>query len=241
MSNRKTYLDHAGSTVYAKSLIKEFTRKMITNLYGNPYSGSDPAHLSGCEVGSIREKALTFVKADPEYFDLVFTTNATAAIMMVGECFRDLASASPNSSTFWYGYHKDAHTSVVGVREIAKGNHHCFASDDEVENWLNNFKATSIAPSNSAVPGLVCYPSQSNACLPLLWTRKIRQSNVPSHQNAYSLPDAAALATTTQLDFSDPNSSPGFTALSFYKNFGFPDLGALIVRMGSDDILGWRK
>jgi molybdenum cofactor sulfurtransferase len=217
---------------------------MITNLYGNPHSGSDPAHLSGHEVDSIREKALAFVKADPEHFDLVFTANATAAIKMVAECFRDLASASPNSSTFWYGYHKDAHTSVVGVREMTKGNHHCFTSDDEVENWLNNFHATYIAPSSSTVPGLFCYPGQSNMTgrrLPLSWTRKLRQSNMPSHQNTYSLLDAAALATTTQLDFSDPDSAPDFTALSFYKIFGFPDLGALIVRKESGHILGWRK
>ncbi|PMD51962.1 putative molybdenum cofactor sulfurase [Hyaloscypha bicolor E] len=244
MMKGKTYLDHAGSTIYAKSLIEEFSRKMISNLYGNPHSTSDPSQLSGHMVDSIREKTLAFFKADPEHFDIVFTANATAAIKLVGECFRDLASESPMSSTFWYGYHKDAHTSVVGIREMTKGNHHCFTSDDEVERWLNSFQNPAIAPSSSTIPGLFCYPGQSNMTgrrLPLSWTRKLRQSNVPSHQNTYSLLDAAALATATQLDFSNPDAAPDFTAVSFYKIFGFPDLGALIVRKESGHILGWRK
>ena len=217
---------------------------MITNLFGNPHSTSDPSQLSGHMVDSVREKTLAFFKADPEHFDIVFTANATAAIKLVGECFRDLASASPTSNTFWYGYHKDAHTSVVGIREMTKGNHHCFTSDDEVEKWLNNFQTPYSAPSNSTIPGLFCYPGQSNMTgrrLPMSWTKRLRQSNVPSHQNAYSLLDAAALATTTQLDFSDPEAAPDFTAVSFYKIFGFPDLGALIVRRDSGHILGWRK
>lgn len=217
---------------------------MITNLYGNPHSTSDPSRLSGHMVDSIRERTLAFFNADPEHFDLIFTANATAAIKLVGECFRDLASASPMSSTFWYGYHKDAHTSVVGIREMTKGNHHCFVNDDEVEKWLNNFQHPSITASTSTIPGLFCYPGQSNMTgrrLPLSWTRKLRQSNVPSHQNTYSLLDAAALATTTQIDFSDPDSAPDFTAVSFYKIFGYPDLGALIVRKESGHILGWKK
>jgi len=74
--------------------------------------------------------------------------------------------------------------------------------------------------------------------LPLSWTQRLRKS---VHQDTYSLLDAAALATTTRLDFSDPDAAPDFTALSFYKIFGFPDLGALIVRKKSGGILSWRK
>jgi molybdenum cofactor sulfurtransferase len=79
---------------------------MISNLYGNPHSASDPATLSGLLVDSIREQALRFFSADPEHFDLIFTANATAAIKLVAEAFRDLATADSLSSTFWYGYHK---------------------------------------------------------------------------------------------------------------------------------------
>lgn len=87
--------------------------------------------LSGNMVDSVRLQALAFFNADPKDFDLVFTQNATASIKLVGEAFRDLGDGN-----FWYGYHKDAHTSLVGVRELTKGTHHCFASDDEVESTL---------------------------------------------------------------------------------------------------------
>ena len=58
-----------------------------------------------------------------------------------------------------------------------------------------------------------------------------------SHQNTYALLDAAALAATTSLDFSNPVTALDFTALSFYKIFGFPDLGGLIVRRKSGYVL----
>lgn len=217
---------------------------MISNLYGNPHSASDPAKLSGSVVDLTREKALHFFKADPEHFDLVFTANATAAIKLVAECFRDLASGSSLSGTFWYGYHKDAHTSIVGVREISNGNHHCFGSDQEVEEWLNGHPTHINSFDDGTLPGLFAYPGQSNMTgrrLPLSWISKLRQSTKAHHQNTYSLLDAAALATTTQLDLSDPDTAPDFTAVSFYKIFGFPDLGALIVRKKSGHILSWRR
>jgi molybdenum cofactor sulfurtransferase len=74
--------------------------------------------------------------------------------------------------------------------------------------------------------------------LTLSWTERLRKS---VHQDTYSLLDAATLATTSQLDFSNPDAAPDFTAVSFYKIFGFPDLGALIVRKKSGGILSWRK
>lgn len=37
--------------------------------------------------------------------------------------------------------------------------------------------------------------------------------------------------------FSDPDRAPDFTCLSLYKIFGFPDLGALVVRKQSGHIV----
>ncbi|PQE27048.1 hypothetical protein CJF32_00000010 [Rutstroemia sp. NJR-2017a WRK4] len=230
--------------IYAKSLIEKFSTTMMANLYGNPHSASAPAKLSGNAVDSIREKTLRFLGADPEHFDLVFTANATAAVKLVAESFRDLAIESSTSQSFWYGYHKDAHTSLVGVREHTNGQHHCFTSDQEVEDWLDGQIQLPGRPDQDDTPGIFAFPGQSNMTgrrLPLSWIRKLRKSNLTSHQNTYSLLDAAALATTTQLDFTDADAAPDFTVLSFYKIFGFPDLGALIVRRKSAHILTWRK
>ncbi|KUJ22541.1 putative molybdenum cofactor sulfurase, partial [Mollisia scopiformis] len=243
MMTGKTYLDHGGTTIYAKSLIEDFSAKMIANLYGNPHSASTPAALSGHMVDTIRLQALAFFKADPEHFDLIFTQNATASIKLVGEAFRDLGDGS-SPGTFWYGYHKDAHTSIVGIRELTKGTSHCFLNDDDVEKWLNDPRAVGDVTNAGALPCLFAYPGQSNMTgrrLPLNWSKKLRHSTAPLHQNSYTLLDAAALATTAQIDLSDPESAPDFTALSFYKIFGFPDLGGLIIRKNSGHILSWRK
>jgi molybdenum cofactor sulfurtransferase len=96
--------------VYERSLVESFADKMISNLYGNPHSTSEPARLSGQTIDSVRDEALNFFGADPEHFDLIFTANATAAIKLVADSFRDLAMSSSTSGTFWYGYHADAHS-----------------------------------------------------------------------------------------------------------------------------------
>ena len=236
----KVYLDHGGTTIYAKSLIDQFSHQMINNLYGNPHSNSDPSRLSSEVVETVRLNALQFFKADPEHFDLIFTANATAAIKLVGECISDLASSKTKRGRFFCGYHRDSHTSLVGLRELTIGKHHCFDGDEEVEEWLDGRHALNKDEEimSGKIPALFAYPGQSNMTgrrLPLEWPAVLRSS--PRHTMVWSLLDAAALATTTQLDFSDPSTAPDFTAVSFYKIFGFPDLGALIVRKETGRIL----
>jgi molybdenum cofactor sulfurtransferase len=225
---------------------------MLSNLYGNPHSANAPAELSGHVVDSVRQKVLNFFGADPRHFDLVFTANATAGIKLVADCFRDLAERTRDGS-FWYGYHKDSHTSLVGVRELAYGNSHCFESDGEVEDWLrrpSTFPSGNIRNnrlrhlSRRGGLGLLAYPGQSNMTgrrLPLSWPGAVRSS--PDLTNTYSLLDGAALAMTSPLDevFRNVDTAPDFTCVSLYKIFGFPDLGALIVRKDSGHILTLRK
>ena len=53
--------------------------------------------------------------------------------------------------------------------------------------------------------------------------------------------DAASLVSTAPLDLGPSSSAPDFTVLSFYKIFGFPDLGALIVRKSAARVFERRK
>ena len=238
-------------------MVDAFAQNMITNLYGNPHSENSPAKLSGDVVDEVRLKTLKFLGADPEDFDLVFVANATAAIKLVADSFRDLAEKT-RERRFWYGYHKDAHTSIVGVRELAHGHHHCFETDQEVEDWLrypqaglgvsgrHQHQRFPHRPSHSGGYGLglFAYPGQSNMTgrrLPLSWAGSARHSR--HLQNTYTLLDAAALAMTAPMEgvFADAARAPDFTCLSLYKIFGFPDLGALIVRRESGHILTLRR
>ena len=230
-----TYLDHAGTTLYPESLIDAFSRDMMSNLFGNPHSASSSSQLSMTRIDDIRVRILHFFKADPDLFDLVFVANATAGIKLVMEGFREQEHA------FWYGYHRDSHTSLVGVREAAKAGHHCFESDEEVEDWIQHHDAM-MTDSNAPIMRLFAYPAQSNMNgrrLPLRWAYEFRSSKTRKH--TYSLLDAAALVSTSPLDLSNASEAPDFTVLSFYKIFGFPDLGALIVRKDSAAILKKRR
>ena len=146
------------------------------------------------------------------------------------ESFKDLSTTNKlvegDEGGFRYFYHIDCHNSVIGVRETTDDNHYCFRDDAEVEQWL----AGTSSQNEGSKLGLFAYPGQSNMTgrrLPLSWPGMLRRSNHVSHQDTYSLLDAAALATSYPLNkvFSDPESAPDFTSLSFYKIFGYPDIG----------------
>jgi molybdenum cofactor sulfurtransferase len=217
--------------LYANTLIDAVAHDLKTNLFGNPHSASPSSTLSSHRVDGVRLAFLRYLNADPEHFDLVFTANATAAIKLVVDGFRE--------HSFRYFYHKDAHTSLVGIRERAAANSRCFESDKEVDAWLDHGHVDA-----EDTVGLFAYPAQSNMSgyrPPFSWCERLRSSKHASHQKAYSLLDAASYLTTGCLDLSDPSKAPDFVSLSFYKIFGFPDLGALIVRKEAGHLLTTRK
>ena len=228
----KTYLDHAGSQLPAKTLINSFAADLNSHLYGNPHSASTPSHLAGERVDEIREQTLKFFNASSEDFELIFVANATAAVRLVTECIQDYVASLPKpmlskKPTFSFSYHRECHNSLVGIREVA--NSHLCVDDEDVEQWLSS-GASKKRMANNGVH-LFAYPGQSNfngRRLPLQWPNRIREAGM---QDTYTLVDAAALATTTPLNLDA--MQPDFLAVSFYKIFGFPDLGGLIVRKAS--------
>ena len=219
-------------------MVVAFAEDLKAHLFGNPHSASPSSCLSTRRVDGVRAAVLNYFKADPEHFDVVFVANATAAIKLVMHSFQE--------QKFSYRYHKDAHTSLVGIREVATAGSQCFASNDDVEDWLINGDNTQASLISEAADNLClfAYPAQSNMTghrLPLSWASDLRQSRHASHRNAYSLLDAASYLTTGRLDLSDASAAPDFITLSFYKMFGFPDLGALIVRKEAGGILRSRR
>jgi molybdenum cofactor sulfurtransferase len=229
-----TYLDHGGTTLSSKTLMDAFCGEMKTTLLANPHSdASDPSPSSNI-VAETRLKALELFNADPDDFDIIFTANATAAVKLVMESFSGL------SSGFDYLYHHSCHTSLVGVRELSS-RAYCLASDDETEEWLDG-RVHPQEPPSSNRPTIFAYAAQSNMNgqrLPLEWCQQLRAS--AHHARVFTLLDVASFVSTSPLDLSSHASAPDFTVLSFYKLFGFPDLGALIVRKASSGILEHRR
>lgn len=229
-----TYLDHTGTTLYARSLVAAISDDLTTNLFGNPHSGSLSSQLSSRRIDDTRLQVLRFLNADPDLFDVIFVANATAAIKLVADAFRDHAEG------FFYGYHVDSHTSLVGVRELADLGSQCFM-DDAVDHWLSTLKQ----PSSPRRPCMLFgYPGQSNLSgyrPPLAWCSQIDELRRHHDRQIYSLYDAAARLSTAPLDFSYPRDAPDFTAVSFYKIFGLPDLGALVVKKECSNVFQDRK
>lgn len=214
---------------------------MTSNIFGNPHSESKSSRLSTLRVEQARARALKFFNASPDEFDLVFVQNATAAIKLVSEI---LQSYSEDQGGFWYGYHGDAHTSLIGIREVAGAGYTCFDNDMDVEKWIGALSASKAGDSEAHPTRLFAYPGQSNMTgrrLPSSWPGQIRRSTASQPRSTFTLLDAAALASTAELDLRNPDTAPDFTALSFYKIFGFPDLGALIVRRALGPILKRRQ
>lgn len=223
------YLDHAGTTPYPKSLMDVFARDMTANLFGNPHSASSSSQLSSSRIDDTRLRVLQWFKADPAEFDIIFAANATAGIKLVVEALRCVPGG------FEYVYHQACHTSLVGVREEAR-NAMCF-DDPDIKDMFERPRTTSDHT-------LIAYPAQSNMDgrqLPLSWPHQFREHWPSSRGKLYTLLDAAALAATSPLDLSDSTAAPDFTVISFYKIFGFPDLGGVIVRRQAEPVFDSRR
>jgi molybdenum cofactor sulfurtransferase len=210
------YLDHAGATPYPTSLISAHANDLTSSLFSNPHSRSPSSASTTERIEVIRSKVLALFNTTSESFDLVFVANATAGVKLILEGF------TGHPKGFRYRYLSDVHTSLVGSKELAT-RFKCM-SEQEVQTWLSR-RSNSL----SRMPGLFAYPAQSNfngRRFPLEWLPLLRKN----HPKWYSLLDAASYLTTTPLDYSDPNLAPDFTILSFYKIFGYPDLGAVLVK-----------
>ncbi|KAG5998568.1 hypothetical protein E4U52_007639 [Claviceps spartinae] len=228
------YLDHAGSTLCAKSLMDAFAREMTCTLYGNPHSGSLSSQLSTSRIDDVRLRLLEFFNADPSNYDLVFVANATAGVKLVVEAMRALPQG------YSYVYHQSCHTSVMGAREDAKQS--LCVVDSDMELYLDGDDTTLSVDPVSAT--LFAYSAQSHmdgTRYPLSWSRDIREKSAARREPWYILLDAASFSATAQLDFRSADFAADFTVLSLYKIFGFPDLGALIVRRSAESVFDNRR
>ena len=197
-------------------------------MFSNPHSRSPSSIATTNRIASIRLRVLELFNANPELFDVIFVANATAGIKLIADGF------AGHENGFCYRYLRDAHTSLVGVNGLAQESK-CL-SESQVNDWLD----PDTVVDGDCRFGLFAYPAQSNfngRRFPLEWISQLRR-NQPGW---YSLLDAASYLTTTPLDFSDASNAPDFTVLSFYKIFGYPDLGAVIVRKSAGHILLQRR
>lgn len=216
------YLDYTGGGLYDVAQVRAHAEMLESTVFGNPHSTNPTSDTSGRLIDSLRASVLQFFRADPDEYVAIFTSNATAAIKLVGEAY-PFAPGDRYLLTF------DNHNSVNGIREFARSKGAGFTYVPVVPPELRldeeGLREQLVAES-SARHKLFAYPAQSN----MSGVQHSLEWIDVAHENGWDvLLDAAAFVPTNQLDLS--RWKPDYLPLSFYKMFGYPTgVGALIAR-----------
>jgi molybdenum cofactor sulfurtransferase len=216
------YLDYTGGGLYADSQVRAHTELLLSHVFGNPHS-TNPTSLAMTErVEQARAYVLEFFNAAPEEYAVIFTSNASGALKLVGEAY-------PFGPGDHYLLTFDNHNSVNGIREFAraKGAQVTYAPVLPPDLYIDADKLAACL--DLAWPGghnLLAYPAQSNFSGVQHSLEWIAQAQAKGWD---VLLDAAAFVPTNRLDLS--RWQPDFITLSFYKMFGYPTgVGCLLAR-----------
>jgi molybdenum cofactor sulfurtransferase len=216
------YLDYTGGGLYGDTIVRRHAEFLLGHVLGNPHSSNPSAKLSTDHLEGCRGRVLRFFNASEDEYTVVFTSNATHALKLIGEGY-PFCSGDVLLLSF------DNHNSVNGIREFdrARGAVTRYVPvmppdlrmlDCMLERWLEE--------TPKVCNRLFAYPAQSNFSgvqHPLEWIER-------AHESGWDvLLDAAAFVPTNRLDLG--RWRPDYVAVSFYKMFGYPTgVGALIAR-----------
>ncbi|KAJ7612712.1 PLP-dependent transferase [Roridomyces roridus] len=218
----ETYADYMGGAIYPESLVRIHTEFLNRNVFGNTHSVSNSSTLSLECANEARAAVLSFFRASPEEYTVVFTANASGALKIVGESYPFVDDSS-------YVLSADSHNSVNGIRKFAT---HGGARVSYIPPTATGGFETEIAENilrenrSPSAPCLFALTGQSNV------TNTKNPLSIVEYAKSlgyHVLLDAAALAATSSISLSE--TPVDAMAVSFYKMFGFPTgVGALIAK-----------
>jgi len=216
------YVDYTGGGLFGESQVRKHADFLIDTVLGNPHS-TNPTSATATEgVDRSRRRVLEFFNADPEEYVLIFTSNASGALKLVGESY-----PFGVGDQFLLTY--DNHNSVVGIRafdRVGKADTRYVPVEPPDMRISPPTLMRFLSASPEAGNKLFAYPAQSNFSgvqHPLEWIEEAQGLGWDV------LLDAAAYVPTSRLDLSQWH--PDYVTLSFYKMFGYPTgVGALIAR-----------
>jgi selenocysteine lyase/cysteine desulfurase len=218
-AHRTVYLDYTGSALYGESQLRAHRALLRDGLFGNPHSEHGPSRASTEIIENARRTLLHFLDVDDRTHDVCFTANTTAAIKLVAESY----PFGPDTPCILSA---DNHNSVNGIREFARRAGAPIRTLPLDEELRLRDPGAILAGEECHGRGLLAFPAQSNFSgvrhpLALVTDAKGLGYDV--------LLDAAAFVPSHALSLRDCPAD--FTALSFYKLFGYPTgLGALVAR-----------
>ena len=216
------YLDYTGGGLYAESQLREHFELLRRNVFGNPHSLNPTSRATTELVERARTSVLDFFQASPDEYAVIFTSNASHALKLVGEAY-------PFQPGGQFLLLFDNHNSVNGIREFARARGASFTYLPVMAPELRVEEALLLSFLEQGTNGahrLFAYPAQSNFTgvqhsLNWIEEAQAREWDV--------LLDGAAFVPTNRLDLS--RWHPDFVPLSFYKLFGYPTgVGCLLAR-----------
>ena len=219
------YADWAGAALPPRKLIEGYCFSLAGELLGNPHSAHSPSMRSMDLIEQSRAAVLSFFNADPAEYDVIFTSGATSAILLLQHFMFESGELL---------LLQDNHNSVNGLREIARRQGAVVRYSPilgirgmSVDLALDDLKLRqALLYPRSNGNRLFAYPAKSNYA----GTRhSLEWVNVAQQQGWKVLLDAASYVANDCLDLS--LVKPDFVPISFYKMFGFPTgVGALLIR-----------
>ena len=219
---QQVYLDYTGGGLYAESQLTAHFEMLRAKVLGNPHS-INPTSLAMTDlVEETRAYVLKYFNAAPGEYTVVFTSNASGALKLVGEAY-------PFNEKSRYLLTFDNHNSVNGIREFAR------AAGAEVTyvpltsptlRIDRDLLASELDNRTAEGHHLFAFPAQSN----FSGVKHPLDFIEFAHEKGWDvLLDAAAFVPTNRLDLSEVK--PDFVTMSFYKMFGYPTgIGALLIR-----------
>lgn len=218
----QTYLDFTGGGLYAESQLREHMALLQRQVLGNPHSANPTSQATTRLVERARTTILSYFRASPEEYVVIFTPNASGALKLVGEAY-PFAPGDQYLLTF------DNHNSVNGIREYARARGATVTYTPVLPPDLRIDGGKLLGYLARARPDshqLFAYPAQSN------FSGVQHALDWIDHAQARGwdvLLDTAAFVPTNRLDLSQWH--PDFVTLSFYKLFGYPTgVGCLLAR-----------
>ena len=216
------YVDYTGGGLFGESQVRRHMEFLTTSVLGNPHSTNPTSALATERVVRCRKRVLEFFNADPDEYVLIFTSNASGALKLVGESF-PFEEGDQFLLTF------DNHNSVVGIRafdRVKRATTRYVPVEPPDMRVSEEALDTFLHEGRESRNKLFAFPAQSNFSgvqHPLEWIARAQGAGWDV------LLDAAAFVPTSRLDLS--RWHPDYVTLSFYKMFGYPTgVGALLAR-----------
>lgn len=213
------YADWTGAAIPPNHLILDHSEFMVNTRLGNPHSHHTSSQRAMKLALEARAAVLKFLNADPEEYDVMFTSNASQAILVL-------------QHYLWGGGEllltADNHNTMNGLREIARREgaevrYSPLNSDLTLNEADLLHKLRHPRRNQNRLFGFPAKSNYSGVEHPLKWVQTAQEYGWDV------VLDAAAYLANGMLDLSQVK--PEFVPMSFYKIFGFPTgIGALVVK-----------